>query len=428
MFPRVSNLASQTGTPAPSKRLAALLFFDKVRASLLMGLCLLGLFQQLQGQSRNSLESKRQKLIKEIEINETRLQETQKKQEATFEQYLAIRAQVDRRKQLVTTLKEEIDFTEEGIERSHVALDALSQDIDRLKKEYADLIRVAYRHQLQNSYLLFLLSSKSFNEVFQRWQYIRQYDRYRKKQAQLILETQERLKEKATQLELRKQEKQDLLLVQQEQQQKLSNELANKDRLLKSLKNNESSLVRELDQQQLAHQQLNAAIETIIKAEMEQRRKASIATSGAESNKSLPSAVAPVASNFAKNQGKLPWPVKNGYISRYFGKQDHPKLKGIQITNNGIDIHTDAQALVYPVFEGIVTGTHYIPQYKNTIIVRHDNYYTVYSNLEEMYVKREDAVKPGQALGRLGKGESEVHFELWFEKGKENPLQWLAGE
>ncbi|HMQ82032.1 MAG TPA: peptidoglycan DD-metalloendopeptidase family protein [Saprospiraceae bacterium] len=414
--------------------MAAISMFDKVIVETklfavpLILIVLLGCLNTAQSQSRNSLESKRQQLIKEIELNESRLQETQKKQEVTFEQYLAIRAQVDRRRQLVSTLKKELEFTEEGIERSHVALDALSQDITRLKNEYADLIRIAYRHQLQQSYLLFLLSSKSFNEVFQRWQYIRQYDRYRKKQAELILETRERLKEKAAQLELRKQEKQDLLIVQEEQEQKLGSELANKDRLLKTLKSNESRLVKELDQQQLAHQQLNAAIETIIKTEMEQRRKAAVATSGAEVNKSLPSAAAPVTSNFAKNQGKLPWPVKNGYISRYFGKQDHPKLKGIQVTNNGIDIHTDEQALVYPVFEGTVTGMHYIPQYKNTIIVRHDNHYTVYSNLEDVYVKREDNVTPGQALGRLGKGETEFHFELWYEKGKENPLHWLAGE
>ena len=128
---------------------------------------------------------------------------------------------------------------------------------------------------------------------------------------------------------------------------------------------------------------------------------------------------------FSQNKGNLPWPVKSGNITGYFGRQDHPTIKGIKITNNGIDIHTGKGAEVYAVFEGKVAGTQFIPGYKHTVIIRHGNYYSVYSNLEKIFVKRNDSIKNGQRVGVVGTNNPDLHFEIWQDKTRQNPVDWI---
>jgi len=136
-----------------------------------------------------------------------------------------------------------------------------------------------------------------------------------------------------------------------------------------------------------------------------------------------------LTSVFNGSRGQLPWPVASGVITSYFGKQAHPTLKKIQITNNGIDIQTQQNATVKAVFQGEVVGTQFIPGHHYMVILRHGNYYTVYSNLENILVKRGETVNMQQALGQVaidGKsGKSEVHFEVWRDKVRLNPTDWV---
>ncbi len=387
----------------------------------------LSLLTSLPAQNRRDLEDKRQKLMLEIKETAASLKETKKSKAATLDQYLALQNQIRKRQQLINTLHEEVDYANTSIGRANEVLAALTFDVERLKEEYARIIRTAYRHKLNNSFLLFLFSADSFNDAFRRWQYIRQYDRYRKKQARLILETKDMLARKAGQLEEKLEEKEQLLSSQEQQQQLLSQELKDKNRILKELKTSEGRLITELEEQQKSHDALNFAIEEVIREEMaRKRREARTADAMAGAGETFPDDNAPLSNSFQGNQGRLPWPVKAGYITRQFGKQPHPQIRSVQITNNGIDIRTDEQANVYAIFDGKVAGTQFIPGYKNTVILQHGRYYTVYSNLEEAFVQRGDAVNARERIGKLGKDKPEVHFEIWLEKKRLNPVQWVA--
>ncbi len=413
-------MKSQTDTPAPNRIL------QPVAACLLLLAFLLA--TPLPAQNRRELESRRQQLLQEIKDTENMLSKTKKNKAATLDQYLALQNQIRKRQQLVDNLRQEIDYANAGIERANEVLGALSQDVARLKEEYATIIRTAYRHKLNNSYLLFLFSADSFNDAFQRWQYLRQYDRYRKKQARLIIETQEMLSRKAEHLKARLSEKEELLSKQEQQQHILNREFEDKNRILKELKTSEGKLVAELDKQQKAHDALNKAIEDIIIAEMANKRRearntTSLASSGEEETEEDNT---PLSNEFQNNRGRLPWPVEGGYITRRFGKQPHPQIRSVQITNNGIDIRTGEQSDVHAVFNGRVAGIQFIPGYKNTVIIRHGKYYTVYSNLDELYVSRDEEVSTQQAIGKLGSDKPEVHFEVWLEKKRLNPVFWVA--
>ena len=75
-----------------------------------------------------------------------------------------------------------------------------------------------------------------------------------------------------------------------------------------------------------------------------------------------------------------------------FGEQQHAELKYVRTSNSGIDIQATPGADARAVFNGVVTRVFVVPGYNNSVIVRHGNYLTVYSNLSQVYVKAGDTV------------------------------------
>jgi septal ring factor EnvC (AmiA/AmiB activator) len=396
----------------------------------LLALCVLSL-ATLQGQSRSELEDKRRNLLKEIERTSKLLDQTKQNKAATLERFIALQNQINAREKLIETLETELQYVENRISRTIDVISSLEADIDALQQEYGDLLRMAYRQKMNKSNLFFLFSSRSFNEAFQRWQYIKQFEEYRKKQAVLIMKTQETLARKISHLEEQRLEKEDLLLTQEEQKRLLLKEFQSKDKILQSLKSDETRLVKELQKQREAHERLNEAIERIIREEVAKNRREARRTEGS-SSESLPSSpeVSRLSNAFSDNRGKLPWPIDKGIISRRFGKQEHPSIPSLTITNNGIDFLTEPEARVKAVFRGTVVGKQFIPGYDYTLIVQHGNFYTVYSHLEELFVDRGSTVETGMLLGIAKLDEkvkrAKVHFEVWHNKVRQNPETWLS--
>lgn len=385
-------------------------------------------------QSRKELEDKRKKLLREIEQTSGLLRQTTKNKEATLTRYVTLQKQISQRQQLIETLQSEVQFLLENMERTTGVIIALTDDIERLKTEYAQMARHAYRQRLSHSDWLFLFSAKSFNDAFRRWQYLKQYDRYRQKQTRLIQETQQTLLDKIRLLEDRKSEKERLLSSAQRQSEMLGLEMSAKNRLLEELQGDEARLARDLEKKRSAAAKLNAAIEKIIKDEMERasREERSAVASGSKTKPSATPETAISSKEFRNNKGNLPWPVKNGVITGHFGRQQHPTIQSVEIVNNGIDIRTDQGAEVRAVFEGTVVGTQFIPGYDYMVILKHGEYYTVYSNLEEVRVKKGDQVATRQSIGKVNTDRktntSEVHFEIWKEKTRLNPQDWVGSK
>lgn len=436
-------------TTTGSTKLTALLyltpcyrFASLLRLSGISLLLILLIAASAAAQQRKELEDRRRELIKNIRETTGMLNETRKDKEAAMDRMYVLQNQVHNREQLINTLHQEIDYTSDNINRSTEVVSALNTDIDRLKKEYSLMIRKAYRLRMNNSPLLYILSADNFSQAFRRWQYLRQYDRYRKKQALLIAETQQTLTAKIQVLEKRKSEKENLLATVEVQKKMMANEAKEKSQLVKSLKNNEKQLQKELKQQELQHQQLDEAIERVILAEIKASREkarslgAKPKPSGPTTAKTPPALEVTdtpeniaLSNDFRKNRGSLPWPVAKGVVTRRFGRQPHPTLPKVEITNNGIDIRTDPNAEVKSIFNGKVSGIQFIPGFNNILIIQHGNYYSVYSNLDEVYVKKGDVIKTKQAIGKVGlnnmNGKPELHFEIWKEKEHLDPAIWV---
>ncbi len=397
------------------------------RSFSVVGLSFLLFSLSLAGQIPNdrlTLESDRKQLLAEIKANNEKLESVKVDKASKEEQLFLLQSQTRKRERLIATLEQEIVHAETGIGRVDEVVYLLSQDLGVLQEEYAKVLRAALRHKLNGSWGIFLFSARNFNEAYRRWQYFRQYDRYRKRQSVLISQTQQTLTEKKNLLAAAKTEKEGLLASAQAQQAALAAELGKIATLVADLRKNESQLLSEIQKQQRAHEQMNVAIENVILEETKRRKTEAKNPAGVIARPPAP-ATAAAGGFLPAHRGKLPWPVTNGVIVKPFGKQSHPTLRQVVIANNGIDIRAAEGAPVTAVFPGKVAGTVAIPRYRNAVIIQHGDYYTVYSNLDVLDCKNNDEIKAGQTLGRLAADDPDLHFELWHEKEHLNPALWL---
>jgi len=444
MYPRVSGLRYQV----------PMIKWSKIPISTIL-FCLLALLllpMNAFAQSKKELEDKRKKIIRDIAATEKMLQKTKENKNATYDRFLALQSQIKSRESLIQTIQAELIAAEDGISRNQKVINSLNQDVVNMRQEYGRTVRNAFRQKTVSNPLLFILSAESLNQAFRRWLFLRKYDQRRREQAKAIVETQLMLSRKTKTLEDSRIEKENLLVSMQGQKESLKTELLQKDEMLKFLAKDESRLKTDLERKQEAHEALNQAIENIISAEVRKRvdearsrpqpvvtaPEKQPVTSSPAVEKTNPVAAAPAAEDanldlatlgFAKNRGRLPWPVESGFISRGYGLQRHPTLKNIEITNNGVDIRTAENATVRAVYEGRVAGTQFIPGHDYTVIIQHGDYYTVYSNLAETSLSKGDLVRAKQSIGTVSTnpitGSSELHFELWNQKERVNPSGWI---
>ncbi len=368
--------------------------------------------------------------LKEIERTATLLSATRENKAAILDEYYVLQEQIDQREELTNSIQQEINRAAKNMERSALAVDSLELEIDKLEIEYEAMIRQAYRAKINKNELLFLFSASSFEQALKRWRYMMQYGAYRKKQIHLIVETQAVLKEQIKDLEKGKVQQERLLQSEEAQNLAIQKAIGTKSKLLKKLKKEERFIANILKEQKKAHEALSEALSTVILKDIGSE------TNDIDSKETLEKPNPPkrtlsntITYQFSKNKGKMPWPIKNGVITRYFGNQAHPIHKKIVINNNGIDIKARSNRTVVSLEEGIVTAIQVVPGYLNTLIIQHGAYYSVYSNLETIRVKKGDIVFAQQAIGEVGintrKEYPELHLEIWKGKIRLNPVKWL---
>lgn len=390
------------------------------------------------GQRRQELETRRFALAREINAANTLLNKTRENQKNTMNELLVLQAQIQKREELVKSINEEITIIDKNIKRNTEIVEALTFDLEQLKKDYGKLMKNVFRRRHSLSRLLFLFGAQNVADTYRRVQFVRRYYHYRKAQVMLIKDTQQDLSSKIKLLEKRKIEKEELLKENDTQKEKLQTEIKDKNNLVQNLRQDENKLKRELKEKEDSKLVLSSAIEDVIRVEVAEvkkklRTEVNLDNYSAEKPKvnTAPSELDKKASSigFKNKRGGLLWPV-SGVITSYFGAQPHPVLSNITTQNNGIDISTNTNAQVKTVFEGEVVSVFFNPSFQNAVMVKHGDYYTVYSHLKETYVKTGQKVNTGQSLGTVytdaATQKTEIHFEVWEGKQRLNPVSWLS--
>ncbi len=382
-------------------------------------------------QNVKELEADKQRIEQEIAYTNKLLEETTQNKELTFEQLLVLRSRISKRANLLATIQKQLLYVESQISRSSREIERLEKERKALRKEYARMIEIAYQNRGSYNKLIFLFSAEDFNQAFQRLKYLQQYAAFRRSQIKKIEETNEKIKAELKLLDQEQQKQKALLDEERREQIVLQTEQQHVDQSVKTLAQKEKQLRKTIQQKEKEAQQLQRNIERIIAEEVRSASESKTEKVPREDRlMELTPEELTLSNAFAANKGKLPWPTERGIIASHYGTHAHPVLKKVTIKNNGIDIATQKGAQARAVFDGVVVSTNTITASNIAVIIRHGDYFTVYTNLDEVFVKRSDKVKTKDLIGRIhtdkSSGKTMVHFELWKGRQIVDPAIWLA--
>ena len=455
--------------------------------ALLLVSSLLALTPEAAAQGRRSrtlqrLEQERKQLLRSIEASDKKLQQLRRDTRNEEQTLRTVKEQVEQRRQVVAVLGNEVS----GLQ---ARIDTLSGHIGRLhRRESALLLRYrAALVQLQRidthiDPVLFVLSSQNPAEARERQRFLSRYSRA-VREASVALRT-TRTEIEATKAEVGRthSEKEQLLSLREAEKKKLEAEEQQRAAQVKDLQGKQQVLAQDLSKQKQKAEDLDRKIQAQVEAEIvaAQRRAAELQRRREEARRrrqtqrtqpTLPPstgrsgrgkgttppppppppaddepeerrAATPggyamdaneraLASSFAQNKGRLPAPIRGSYsILRTFGVHQHSEHNRVQVNSSGVDFGVNGDSRAYAVFSGVVSRVFVIPGYGTAVILRHGNYLTVYANLSSVAVSTGSRVSIGQAIGSVGAspdGSSGrlLHFQLWHERTKLNPLAWI---
>lgn len=372
---------------------------------------------------RKNLEAKRISLKKEIRKIKIYLDNTKKKERSLSHQVNDLNQKIATRSDLITTISDEIHTISGEIEKNAQEIAVLHGELDLLKKEYAALIVKSYKNKSESNRLLFLLSSDSFYQGFQRFQYMKQYTQYRKNQGDSIQTKAMKLQVLNDSLAVMKITKNNLVDEKKYEQSLIESEKEKQEVLVKKYRKKKRKYITQIRRKQAEERRLTKRIENIIKGAIEKSGTTS------KSFALSPKAQA-LAKKFTANKGKLPWPVEKGLVTVRFGRQADPMNSGVKIESSGVRIATNEGATARSVFDGKVMAIQKNPQSGIlSVFVQHGNYITVYANLESVSVSKGDAIQTKESLGTIHTdkitGKTVLKFMIWKDVSKQNPAKWV---
>ena len=376
-------------------------------------------------QTVESLEKKIASIQKDIKLAEKLLKETSKNKEATINQVTLLQTQINQRENLIKTYQSQVNALNKEIQKNKNGIASAKKDLALFQKEYANLLVIAYRNKGKTNNLMFIFSSEDFNQAMRRMRYIQELNGLVKIKIEEIKTTQEKINKQLNKNENNKKEIEKVLAKEKEEQASLVNDRDKLNKDLASLKKKESQIQKDIKTKENEAKKLKKEIEKIIAEEI---RKAKEREEQAKKSNTK-SVDYNLSNNFAQNKGKLPYPVEQGIITGKYGLSQHPTQSKVTVNNNGIDISTTKGAKARSVFDGEVCFVTSQGN-NNAILIRHGLYFTLYSNIEKVFVKVGDKVTTGQEIGRIhtnvSDGKTILHFEIWQEnKTTVNPAAWI---
>ena len=139
-----------------------------------------------QSREKDELQRKKIRLQDEIELANSILQETRENKQISVGQVEALMQKIAIRERLVRTMQKEVEWIQEDIQEIEDGIEEHTKRIERLNNEYASMIRGARRSQSHVSRLMFILSSKNFNQAIKRLEYMKQLAEHRRRQLERI--------------------------------------------------------------------------------------------------------------------------------------------------------------------------------------------------------------------------------------------------
>jgi septal ring factor EnvC (AmiA/AmiB activator) len=397
------------------------------KAILLLFVFCISLSVFAQDSRQKKLEAQRKQLEQEIKQINTLLFSNTKKKKSALTEVEDLAVKINLRQRLIRVTNEEANRLTQQINVNQRTIDRQRKELQVLKDDYAEMIRFSYASKSGQSRLMFLFSSDNFLQAYKRFQYLKQYTSFRKKQGELIAEKTLTLQALNKDLLVQKQKKQDLVSANQLAQVTYEKERMAQKELVTALKKRERSFASQIRKKQQKIAAFDKEIQRLIRAAIAASNKA--AGKGNAAAFTLTPEAQLIGKNFSANKGKLPWPVEKGVVTLGFGTQPHPVVKTTKIQSNGVTIATPDHAEVRSVFEGIVLSIISFKGSNPAVLIQHGNYITSYSNMETVFVKKGQKVASKEVIGKVfthpNTGKTELKFGVFQTSTPVNPKGWV---
>lgn len=381
----------------------------------------------VQAQNKNQLKQKRQQVQKELKKLNGLLGETKANKRKSEIQLLILRKKIGAREELISAINYEVKYIDNAIKKQADYIDTLNNQLSALRVQYAKMVQFAYKNRNATNKLIFIFSADDFNQAYKRLNYIHEISEYRVHQAEEIKKKQKEIESLIVELEAKKQNKVSLVKNKKDEHNALQKEKLEKKTLYQVLRSDEKNLKNNINRKKREARKLQNAIKKIIERELKEAMK-----KNKKNNKfELTPKAQKLSTSFTTNKGKLPWPVARGTISGKFGNQKHQVFDHLKTINNGVDIITNRGTKARAVFKGKVVAVIVLPGDKNAVLMQHGSYFTMYSNLSTVYVKKGDEVEISENIGKIKtdeNGKTELHFEIWKGNAKQNPSVWISAK
>lgn len=397
-----------------------------------------------QSEQQKKLEQRKAQIIKEMKELQKLVSSETKKEKSVLSKIEENVSKIKLSEKLINTTQRQTKLLTDDIYLNQLKINKLNRELKVLKEDYANMVVKAYKSRSEQSRIMFILSSEDFLQAYKRMQYMKQYASFRKIQGDEIKNKMLQLEELDRTLNGQKKEKQKLLSESEKQRNDLQKDKNEQEKLVKTIQKDKKKLAADIKKKQQEAKEIDRQIDKMIKeAIAEANRKAAAKAASAAEKKEIAAAAKAepnkialtkegkiIAANFSANKGRLPWPVKEGYISDHFGTHAHPVVKSTTITNNGIDITTNPGMAVRAVFDGEVGEIQIIGGTNNKIVyIQHGNYFTVYWNLSSINVRSGDKVKANESIGTVAtspSGKTVMKFYVVQNTKYLNPASWIA--
>jgi len=284
-----------------------------------------------------------------------------------------------------------------------------NEKIDEIKESYKKRSISLYKNK-DLKFSNYIFNSNSFSQMIYRLKYFNIISEINKESVQKIKTTQNFNKKKTGEIT-------SLLKNVGESKKNRAKEINNlrdkknfQEKLLNDIRKEEKDIKNEINKK---IQQVNA-LEKLRKKIIEDKKKF---------NEQQLASLKSITRDIRQYKGKLNWPV-DGKIVKSFGPQWNPKLN-TTLDNPGIDISARSTLPVKSVFDGYVSTITFILGYGTTVIIDHNNnYFTVFTHLENLLISEDTLVREGQNIGYVS-NENIIHFEIWGNNQKLDPQKWL---
>ena len=439
------------------------------------------------------LQQQQAQLKKQLNESEKLLRANRKDVRSQLKSLNILNGQIGEQQKLVDGIQVEVTSLSNDIGTLSKQLSALRADLDRCKMKYRRAVLYMNRNRLLQNKWTFIFMAKNFRDMYRRMRYAKDYSKYMRIQGEIIRRKEQAVAQKQEELRAAKAGKDQMLVSARQAHADLEGQKTQRQAVVNDLNKRQGELQREISRTKQKQRSINARIDQLIKQEIAaaeaRRKRAEAARRAAEARRrreaeakrqaeaarqraasrrsqsksktgkrtsktskrtSTPEPVREpkrptynyaeedaadrtISGSFAANRGRLPVPITGSYaVTSRYGQYNVEGLRGVTLDSKGINLTGRPGAQARSVFKGEVSAVANVGG-TYVVIVRHGSYYSVYSNLRSVSVRRGQEVGTRQTLGSVasdGAGGATLHFQLRRKSGNDaspfNPLPWLG--